>query len=106
MDITLSQCFVIVTDPDPALAFYRDALGLDNVPGGVSPTGDDNIINDVSNGFGHAECSPEATAIAADPMSISQNPAPLSFPPKSALIQDSMIPNAAMPHVPLSWGRS
>lgn len=29
MDITLSQCFVIVTDPDRALAFYRDALGLD-----------------------------------------------------------------------------
>jgi catechol 2,3-dioxygenase-like lactoylglutathione lyase family enzyme len=29
MDITLSQCFVIVTDPDLALAFYRDALGLD-----------------------------------------------------------------------------
>jgi catechol 2,3-dioxygenase-like lactoylglutathione lyase family enzyme len=29
MDITLSQCFVIVTDPDPALEFYRDALGLE-----------------------------------------------------------------------------
>jgi len=29
MDITLSQCFVIVTDPDLALSFYRDALGLD-----------------------------------------------------------------------------
>jgi catechol 2,3-dioxygenase-like lactoylglutathione lyase family enzyme len=29
MDITLSQCFVIVTDPDGALAFYRDALGLE-----------------------------------------------------------------------------
>lgn len=29
MDITLSQCFVIVTDPDLALAFYRDALGLE-----------------------------------------------------------------------------
>jgi len=29
MDITLSQCFVIVTDPDPALAFYRDAIGLE-----------------------------------------------------------------------------
>ncbi len=29
MDISLSQCFVIVTDPDPALAFYRDALGLE-----------------------------------------------------------------------------
>jgi catechol 2,3-dioxygenase-like lactoylglutathione lyase family enzyme len=29
MDITLSTCFVIVTDPDRALAFYRDALGLE-----------------------------------------------------------------------------
>ncbi|MDH4117265.1 MAG: VOC family protein [Acidimicrobiia bacterium] len=37
MDITLSQCFVIVTDPDAALAFYRDALGLD-------------VRNDVANG--------------------------------------------------------
>ena len=29
MDLTLSQCFVIVHDPDEALAFYRDTLGLD-----------------------------------------------------------------------------
>ena len=29
MDISLSQCFVIVTDPDAALMFYRDTLGLD-----------------------------------------------------------------------------
>jgi len=29
MDIALSQCFVIVTDPDLAMTFYRDALGLD-----------------------------------------------------------------------------
>jgi catechol 2,3-dioxygenase-like lactoylglutathione lyase family enzyme len=29
MNLTLSQCFVIVHDPDPALAFYRDALGLE-----------------------------------------------------------------------------
>lgn len=29
MNITLSQTFVIVTDPDPALAFYNDVLGLD-----------------------------------------------------------------------------
>ena len=29
MDITLSQCFVIVTDPGQALAFYRDGLGLE-----------------------------------------------------------------------------
>jgi catechol 2,3-dioxygenase-like lactoylglutathione lyase family enzyme len=29
MELTLSQCFVIVHDPDPALAFYRDTLGLE-----------------------------------------------------------------------------
>lgn len=29
MDISLSTCFVIVTDPDRALSFYRDALGLE-----------------------------------------------------------------------------
>lgn len=29
MDITLSQCFVVVTDLDLALAFYRDGLGLE-----------------------------------------------------------------------------
>ena len=29
MTVTLSQCFVIVDDPDPALAFYRDTLGLE-----------------------------------------------------------------------------
>jgi catechol 2,3-dioxygenase-like lactoylglutathione lyase family enzyme len=29
MDLTLSQCFVIVHDPDEALSFYRDALGLE-----------------------------------------------------------------------------
>lgn len=29
MDLTLSQCFVIVHDPDAALAFYRDTLGLE-----------------------------------------------------------------------------
>jgi catechol 2,3-dioxygenase-like lactoylglutathione lyase family enzyme len=29
MNLTLSQCFVIVHDPDPALAFYRDTLGLE-----------------------------------------------------------------------------
>ncbi|CAN5763774.1 heme-binding protein [soil metagenome] len=47
----------------------RDALGLDLVPGGVSPTGDDNIIYDIGgdgvseSGFGHPECSPDATTI-------------------------------------------
>jgi catechol 2,3-dioxygenase-like lactoylglutathione lyase family enzyme len=29
MNLTLSQCFVIVHDPDLALSFYRDALGLE-----------------------------------------------------------------------------
>jgi catechol 2,3-dioxygenase-like lactoylglutathione lyase family enzyme len=29
MDLTLSTCFVIVHDPDEALSFYRDTLGLE-----------------------------------------------------------------------------
>ncbi|MCI2238755.1 VOC family protein [Paenibacillus sp. TRM 82003] len=29
MDITLSQCFIAVDDHEAALAFYRDALGLE-----------------------------------------------------------------------------
>ncbi|HEY2333689.1 MAG TPA: VOC family protein [Solirubrobacterales bacterium] len=29
MTLALSQCFVLVHDPDPALAFYRDTLGLE-----------------------------------------------------------------------------
>jgi catechol 2,3-dioxygenase-like lactoylglutathione lyase family enzyme len=29
MDLTLSTCFVLVDDPDRALAFYRDTLGLE-----------------------------------------------------------------------------
>jgi catechol 2,3-dioxygenase-like lactoylglutathione lyase family enzyme len=29
MNLTLAQCFVLVHDPDLALAFYRDALGLE-----------------------------------------------------------------------------
>jgi catechol 2,3-dioxygenase-like lactoylglutathione lyase family enzyme len=29
MNLTLSQCFVIVHDPDQALTFYRDTLGLE-----------------------------------------------------------------------------
>jgi catechol 2,3-dioxygenase-like lactoylglutathione lyase family enzyme len=28
MDVTLARCFVLVHDPDLALAFYRDVLGL------------------------------------------------------------------------------
>jgi catechol 2,3-dioxygenase-like lactoylglutathione lyase family enzyme len=37
MDLTLSTCFVQVHDPEEALAFYRDKLGLE-------------VRNDVSNG--------------------------------------------------------
>ena len=29
MNLTLSQCFVLVHDPEAALAFYRDTLGLE-----------------------------------------------------------------------------
>jgi catechol 2,3-dioxygenase-like lactoylglutathione lyase family enzyme len=29
MNLTLSQCFVLVHDPDLALSFYRDTLGLE-----------------------------------------------------------------------------
>jgi len=29
MNLKLSTCFVIVNDPDQALAFYRDSLGMD-----------------------------------------------------------------------------
>jgi catechol 2,3-dioxygenase-like lactoylglutathione lyase family enzyme len=29
MDLTLSSCFVLVHDPDLALTFYRDVLGLE-----------------------------------------------------------------------------
>jgi uncharacterized protein GlcG (DUF336 family) len=46
----------------------RDGVGLDNVPAGVSATGDDNIVYDISggtstSGWGHPECSIQATAI-------------------------------------------
>lgn len=37
MDIRLSTCFITVNDPDAALAFYRDVLGLEvrmDVPNG------------------------------------------------------------------------
>ena len=53
----------------------RFALNLDNVPAGVSPTGDDNIIHDVTidpvtghtvseSGFGHPTCDETATEVA------------------------------------------
>jgi uncharacterized glyoxalase superfamily protein PhnB len=37
MDLTLSTCFVLVSDPEVALTFYRDTLGLE-------------VRNDVANG--------------------------------------------------------
>lgn len=54
---------------DHAIAWkLRDALGLDTIPGGLSPTGDDNLIFDLTNGvsasgFGHPECDPVSTQI-------------------------------------------
>lgn len=47
----------------------RSALGLDYVPGGVSTTGDDNIVYDIENGvsaggWGHPSVTEEATAIS------------------------------------------
>ena len=47
----------------------RHVLKLDFVPGGVSPTGDDNIINDITSGasasgWGHPTTTPEAAMIA------------------------------------------
>lgn len=47
----------------------RDALGLDFVPGGVSATGDDNIIYDITDGksaggFGHPGCGGKEIDIA------------------------------------------
>jgi uncharacterized protein GlcG (DUF336 family) len=50
----------------------RHALKLDSVPGGVSPTGDDNIVFDVggdgvsASGWGHPVCSEESKAIGTD----------------------------------------
>ena len=41
----------------------RDILDLDTVPAGVSTTGDDNMIVDPTEGFGHPECAAAATAI-------------------------------------------
>ncbi len=47
----------------------RDGLGLDNVPLGVSATGDDNIIFDIADGvsaggFGHPACDDDVIGIA------------------------------------------
>jgi len=53
----------------------RSLLNLDNVPAGVSPTGDDNVIHDTTTdpatghttsagGFGHPACDATATAVS------------------------------------------
>ena len=55
----------------------RNYLGLDYVPGGVSETGDDNIIFDIepdpqtgnltsAGGYGHPECTDDTTRIAEE----------------------------------------
>ena len=54
----------------------RDALDLDNIPGGVSPTGDDNIVFDIAHddnghqkstgGWGHPLCAESALFIAEE----------------------------------------
>ena len=66
----------------------RDALALDFVPAGVSPTGDDNIIFDTTvdattghtvsaGGFGHPECDPTGTAVGNNlPISNPVSPIP------------------------------
>lgn len=41
----------------------RHELGLDTIPGGVGPTGDDNIIY-TDTGFSHPECSAASTTVA------------------------------------------
>jgi uncharacterized protein GlcG (DUF336 family) len=41
----------------------RKALGLDYVPGGVSPTGDDNMVHDPASGWFHPVCSSSEKAI-------------------------------------------
>ena len=49
----------------------RKALGLDTVPGGVSPNGDDGIVYDISGetskgGFGHPICGGSESKVAAE----------------------------------------
>ncbi len=49
----------------------RDALNLDFVPGGVSPEGNDNIVNDIvdgksKSGWGHPSCTEVSTKIASE----------------------------------------
>jgi len=42
----------------------RKALALDYVPGGVSPTGDDNIVFDPASGWAHPDCGGAAKSTA------------------------------------------
>lgn len=47
----------------------RSMLKLDTIPGGISPDGDDNIVNDITDGvsaggWGHPSCAPESENIA------------------------------------------
>jgi uncharacterized protein GlcG (DUF336 family) len=49
----------------------RMALGLDKVPGGVSPNGDDGIVYDIAgdaskSGFGHPTCGGSEARVAAE----------------------------------------
>ncbi len=49
----------------------RHRLNLDYVPAGVSPSKDDNIVYDITNGmsasgWGHPQCAPEAAKIAQE----------------------------------------
>lgn len=49
----------------------RKKLGLDHVPAGLSPTGDDNMVLDIAggmsaSGWGHPATTPEATKIVND----------------------------------------
>ncbi len=54
----------------------RDALNLDHIPGGISPTGDDNIVFDIApdanghqssaGGWGHPLCAEDALSIAEE----------------------------------------
>jgi uncharacterized protein GlcG (DUF336 family)/sugar lactone lactonase YvrE len=44
----------------------RDALGIDHVPGGVSETGDDNIVYDQTNSSAHPQCGPDDALIAQE----------------------------------------
>jgi uncharacterized protein GlcG (DUF336 family) len=67
----------------------RSLLNLDNVPAGVSPTGDDNIIHDTitdpttghtvsASGFGHPSCDTTATTVSQSlPATYPVGPAPL-----------------------------